>query len=101
MSFRAVLFWTAVAGLVLLLLPLEKELPFTNIIEVAKDVRVGLAEALIIAVFLALTVDQYVKRRLTEEVVRNVSSYMMVSELPQTLRQECQHSVSTAASLSR
>ena len=88
MSFKNVLILTAVLAFVLLLLPLEKEVPFANIVDVAKDVRIGLAEALIIAVFLALTVDQYVKRRLTEEVARNVSSFMMVSELPPTLRQE-------------
>jgi len=48
----------------------------------------GLGDALIIAIFLALTVDTYVKRRLAREIAKNVSSFMMVSEFPKQLQDE-------------
>jgi hypothetical protein len=72
----------------LLIVPLETLLPFTTIIDAAAHVRTGIAEALLIAVFLAVTVDSYVKRRLINDIALDVSSFMMVSELPATLRQE-------------
>ena len=88
MSFRNILIWAAVVALVLLVAPFETLLPFSRIIDTAAHVRTGIGEALLIAVFLAITVDSYVKKRLAEDVARNVSSYMMVSELPPVLRQE-------------
>jgi len=88
MSFRAVLICALVGALILLIAPLETLLPFTTILETLAHIRTGIGEALLIAVFLALTVDSYVKKRLVADIAVNVSSYMMVSELPTTLRQE-------------
>ena len=48
----------------------------------------GLGEALVIAVLLAVTVDAYVKNRLTREIVKEVSPFIMGSDLPQEMRNE-------------
>jgi hypothetical protein len=87
-SFRSILIWTSGVAVVLLIAPFETLLPFATIVDAAAHIRTGIAEALLIAVFLALTVDSYVKKRLIEDIAVNVSSYMMVSELPAILRQE-------------
>jgi len=48
-------------------------------------------EALLIAVFLAVTVDIYVKTRLTQEVAENVAKYMPGHNLPPEIREELYH----------
>jgi len=91
MYFRGVLLLASLAALILLIVPLESFWIFkvgVDSTEVVKRLREGLAEALVVAVFLALTVDTYVKRKLGEDIARNISSYMMVSELPPELRNE-------------
>src|ERR1041385_1538867 len=88
MSFRTVLVIISVVGLALLMVPIEAMIPLESIHTVLHGVRTGLAEALIIAVFLAATVDFYVKQRLAEEIARDVSPHMAAAALPNLLRDE-------------
>jgi hypothetical protein len=51
----------------------------------------GIGEASMIAGLLAFTVDVYLKRRLTEEITEDVSSYVMSRGLPRELQDEVDH----------
>lgn len=48
-------------------------------------------EALLIAIFLAVTVDLFVKSRLAETVARNVAGWVFTMDLPEQLRGELNH----------
>ena len=52
------------------------------------EIRKGLAEALIIAAVLACTVDFFVKKRLVDEVTKNVAPYILAHNSPSSLREE-------------
>ena len=83
MKFWQVLAITGVIAVLLLIGPLLFSLPL-----IVEKFCQGLGEALIIAVFLALTVDTYIKGRLAREIATNVSSFMMVSQFPKQLQEE-------------
>ncbi len=87
--------WTALIGLALALVFLDGPTAFHRWIGAADAVppffhglsdKIG--ESLLIAVFLAITVDLYVKRRLAEQVILEISPYLMSHSLPSSLRDE-------------
>jgi hypothetical protein len=83
MKFWLVLALLAVLAAVLLVAPQIVAVP-----EIVEKLMEGLGDAFIIAVVLALTVDTYVKERLTEEVARNVSKFLPFRQFPSSLTNE-------------
>ncbi|MGE0453368.1 MAG: hypothetical protein AB7O37_00680 [Vicinamibacteria bacterium] len=56
--------------------------------DIAWDLCVKVGEAAIIAALLAATVDLYIKKRLTSDVVRDLSPFLMSANIPTELRDE-------------
>lgn len=69
-------------------------IPFDQFFPAVSALAHGIAEALAIAVFLALTVDKFVKEDLAKEIVKDVSPYIAAASLPKGLREEV-HNIST------
>jgi hypothetical protein len=92
MSFRKLLFGAALLGLAAIALPtwLPKMGTLGPVLDAMglDDVLEKVGEALLIAAFLAATVDLFVKDRLVREVVRDVSSAIRGADLPKDLRDE-------------
>jgi hypothetical protein len=75
-----------------------------HIVHVALSVIGTTGEAALVAGVLALTVDLYLKRRLTQEITQDVSAYVMSRALPRELQDEVdsfcrEHSVRTELEL--
>lgn len=88
MKFWHVILCTSVFAIFLLGAPLEDWFPSAGDWHFLAQLGGGLGEALTIAVFLALTVDTYVKHRLAKEIAKDVSPYIATALLPSKLRSE-------------
>lgn len=64
--------------------------------EVARELARAFGEALLIAGFIAITVDQYVKRRLLWETSHDISKYLIGYNLPTEIQDQIRALMSTA-----
>lgn len=80
------LFWFLMCSLAAvgsLLIALQATIPY-----IPERVTGGLGEAFVVAAILGSTVDLYTKRRLTTEIAKDVSPFMMGHWLPQGIKDE-------------
>jgi hypothetical protein len=93
-QFKVVMFFSGVGAIfflslpsyLFLLAPSAKEVPLLH--DLINDFFPKVGEALGIAVFLALTVDLFVKRRLADEVVKDVTPFILGYALPAEIKNE-------------
>lgn len=86
--FRFVLAGSALAGAILIAVSTLRPEMGAPLPHLVTDLMLRFGEALLVAAFLAATVDLFVKERLTREVVREFSPAMIAHDLPRPLQEE-------------
>lgn len=86
--FRFALAGSALAGAILIAASTLRSDLGAPLPGLVADLMLRFGEALVVAAFLAATVDLFVKERLTREVVREFSPAMIAHDLPRPLQEE-------------